>query len=401
MSVREVDTHVGLELMQRRELDIALIRQLSVPRGFQRAVLKQESFVLAAPADWKLPRTLSRDLALAAELPWIWIPRTRTPDYHDQVAACCRAAGFTPHAQHLAQSINSQLAMVASGLGVALVPESSLDGHLSGRRIKAVRLRTSSTIDLAAVWRPADNRLVGDLLEGDQALVERLGGRRPRSSGRRTVKRLSPLAAGSSGAHEREARLDERECLGHGDLVRHVGEVGEGWRGCRRAPRASDARDPARLRADQIERAGVADRGVADVLEALSVGIAETPGGQRRQLVSPRSRTPPLADSSVCGERPAGSCSRGPNSISRGFFCLTTSKCPFLNRASASPRAFSSLSHARCHPSSSGMSAPARPPAHRARRREHEHLPGVLLEDEHAPGRVGRYRLPLRTLVRP
>lgn len=163
--VREVDTHVGLELMQRRELDIALIRQLSVPRGFQRAVLKQESFVLAAPADWKLPSTLSRDLALAAELPWIWIPRTRTPDYHDQVAACCRAAGFTPHAQHLAQSINSQLAMVASGLGVALVPESSLDGHLSGRRIKAVRLRTSSTIDLAAVWRPADNRLVGDLLE--------------------------------------------------------------------------------------------------------------------------------------------------------------------------------------------------------------------------------------------
>jgi DNA-binding transcriptional LysR family regulator len=170
--VREVDTHAGVELLQRRELDIALIRQLSAPPGFESVALKRETFVLAVPAAMEVPRGLSRDLALGAELPWIWISRALTPEYHDQVAACCRAAGFTPRAQHLAQSINSQLAMVASGLGVALVPESAVGSHLSADSVKTIRVQTTMTIDLAAVWRPSGNRLVADFLE---AVVNRRG----------------------------------------------------------------------------------------------------------------------------------------------------------------------------------------------------------------------------------
>ena len=169
--VREVDTHVGVELLQRRELDIALLRQLSAPKGCARIALKQEPFVLAVPAELTTPKGLSRDLALGAELPWIWIPRALTPEYHDQVASCCRAAGFTPQAQHLAQSINSQLVMVASGLGVALVPEGSVRGHLADS-IKTIRLQQTMTIDLAAVWHQSGNRLVADFLE---AVVNRRG----------------------------------------------------------------------------------------------------------------------------------------------------------------------------------------------------------------------------------
>jgi DNA-binding transcriptional LysR family regulator len=165
VGVREVDTHVGIELLQRRELDIALIRQLATPHDCERAVLRRESFLLAAPADWELPRGLGRDLSLGAELPWIWLPRGVSPDYHDQVAACCRAAGFIPRSRHLAESINSQLAMVASGLGVALVPETSVSAYQSGGSVKVIRLSESTTIDLAAVWRRANNRLVSDFLE--------------------------------------------------------------------------------------------------------------------------------------------------------------------------------------------------------------------------------------------
>jgi DNA-binding transcriptional LysR family regulator len=162
--VREVDTHIGVEQLQRRELDIALLRQLSAPKGCERIALKREPFVLAVPAGLKTPKGIGRDLALGADLPWIWIPRALTPEYHDQVASCCRAAGFIPQAQHLAQSINSQLVMVASGLGVALVPEDSLRGHLTDS-IKTIRLQQTKTIDLAAVWRQSGNRLVADFLE--------------------------------------------------------------------------------------------------------------------------------------------------------------------------------------------------------------------------------------------
>ncbi|MCK0174706.1 LysR family transcriptional regulator [Mycolicibacterium sp. F2034L] len=163
--VREVDTHVGVEMVQRGELDIVLVRQMSTPRDCERRSLRRESFVLAAPADWELPDGVGSDLVLAAELPWVWIPRGRTPDYHDQVAASCRAAGFTPRAQHLAQSMESQLAMVAAGLGVALVPETSANAAASRSRIQTVRLRNSVTVELTAVWRAPGNRLVAGFLE--------------------------------------------------------------------------------------------------------------------------------------------------------------------------------------------------------------------------------------------
>jgi DNA-binding transcriptional LysR family regulator len=97
----------------------SLLRQLSAPKGCELIVLKREPLVLAVPAAMKTPKGIDRDLALGAELPWTWIRRANTPEDHDQVASCCRAAGFTPQAQHYAQSINSQLVMVASGLGVA------------------------------------------------------------------------------------------------------------------------------------------------------------------------------------------------------------------------------------------------------------------------------------------
>jgi hypothetical protein len=55
----------------------------------------------ALPTRWSaaLDQPVS-NLAVAAELPWIWIPRTISPDYHDQVVACYRAAGFAPDARH-------------------------------------------------------------------------------------------------------------------------------------------------------------------------------------------------------------------------------------------------------------------------------------------------------------
>jgi DNA-binding transcriptional LysR family regulator len=162
--VREVDTHVGIELLRRREIDVALIRQFAPPHDCEHAVLRRERLVLATPGDWELPRGLSRDLALAAELPWIWVPRDISPDYHDQVAACCRAAGFTPRGQHFAGSINSQLAMVASGLGVALVPANSVGAHQLKGSVRVIRVSGSTTIDLAAVWRRTTNRLVSDFL---------------------------------------------------------------------------------------------------------------------------------------------------------------------------------------------------------------------------------------------
>jgi DNA-binding transcriptional LysR family regulator len=162
ISVREVDTQLGTELLQRREIDVAVVRHGPARSWLHHVTLTSEPFVLAAPIGLDLPRGLRADLALAADLPWIWIPRSLTPDYHDQVAACCRGAGFSPHPTHLAQSISSQLAMVAAGLGVALVPESSVAGN---DRINPVRVRSPLTIAMSALFRTDADLLVTEFID--------------------------------------------------------------------------------------------------------------------------------------------------------------------------------------------------------------------------------------------
>ncbi|MFB1296231.1 LysR substrate-binding domain-containing protein [Mycobacterium sp. pW049] len=162
VTVREVDTHLGSDLLQRREIDIAVVRHGPARPWLRHVTLTSEPFVLAAPAGWDLPRGVRTDLARAADLPWVWIPRFGTPDYHDQVAACCRNAGFTPRAKHLAQSISSQLAMVAAGLGVALVPASSAAVQ---NGITTVRVRTPLTIAMSALFRTDADLLVAEFID--------------------------------------------------------------------------------------------------------------------------------------------------------------------------------------------------------------------------------------------
>lgn len=68
------------------------------------------------------------------------------------VVACCRASGFAPEVTHTARSISSQLALVSSGLGVALVPRDSAASHLPAG-VCLVALRASVQTELAALWR--------------------------------------------------------------------------------------------------------------------------------------------------------------------------------------------------------------------------------------------------------
>jgi DNA-binding transcriptional LysR family regulator len=160
--VEEVDTHVAVQAVRRRELDVALVRQLATPPDCKRLTLRREHFVLAVPAALAPTTDQPTDLGWAVELPWIWLPRSISPDYHDQVVACCLAADFAPEARHTARSITSQLAMVACGLGVAIVPESAATWlDTSGTQgVRFLPLLRSATIDLAAVWRPEASPLV-------------------------------------------------------------------------------------------------------------------------------------------------------------------------------------------------------------------------------------------------
>lgn len=153
LHVQEIDTHHGRDALERRELDVAVIRQSVSGKRLTSVPLRQDHFVVAMSEDHRLAGAEGPvNLTDFCDEPWVWLPRHISPDYHDELVAACRKAGFSPEAQHYANSIHSQLAMVRCGLGVTLAPESSVRQQPHGLIWQELRRRVD-LVELSVVVR--------------------------------------------------------------------------------------------------------------------------------------------------------------------------------------------------------------------------------------------------------
>ena len=153
LHVQEIDSHRGRDALERRELDVAVIRQTVTGRRLRSVPLRRDHFVVAMPGDHALAGGEGPvSLTDFRDEPWVWLPRHISPDYHDELVAACRQAGFSPEAQHYANSIHSQLAMVRCGLGVTLAPESSVRHQPKGLVWRELRRRVD-LVELSVVVR--------------------------------------------------------------------------------------------------------------------------------------------------------------------------------------------------------------------------------------------------------
>lgn len=162
LQVQEIDSHHGRDALERRELDVAIIRQAVTGRRLKSAPLRRDHFVVAMPEGHRLAGGEGPiSLADFRDEPWVWLPRHISPDYHDELVAACRQAGFSPEAHHYANSIHSQIAMVGCGLGVTLVPESSArqqQGNIVWRELR----RRVDLVELSVVSRAGVNEPLVD-----------------------------------------------------------------------------------------------------------------------------------------------------------------------------------------------------------------------------------------------
>jgi DNA-binding transcriptional LysR family regulator len=125
LQITEVDTPSGQQALFRHDIDVAAIRPATPVRGLHIQPWRHDELVIALPPGHPLADGTPSPVHLArfADETWVWLRRDASPDYHDQLMATCRRAGFSPRIRHLANSIFTQLTMTASGLGVTLVPD--------------------------------------------------------------------------------------------------------------------------------------------------------------------------------------------------------------------------------------------------------------------------------------
>ncbi|MGW4030513.1 LysR family transcriptional regulator [Streptomyces sp. NPDC004838] len=150
----EVDPHLSIDQVSRGTTDLAVahdwdIAPLPAPEGVEQAVIGDDLCDLLVPENHPLAtRGSVRREELTGER---WICQPPGTVCHDWLIRTLRAAGCEPDLAHQAEENHTQLALVAAGLGIALIPRLGRGPLPAG--VVAVRLDPVPRRRLYALWR--------------------------------------------------------------------------------------------------------------------------------------------------------------------------------------------------------------------------------------------------------
>jgi DNA-binding transcriptional LysR family regulator len=143
----------------RGEIDIAFTRPLSAERRaqYETRLLFSEPLVAALPKTRKVHAKRIRIADLAGE-PFIVFQRSSSPGVFDTIVRVCNDNGFSPLLHHELNNMNSVLATVEAGEGVAVIPASAR--NLRADNVAFFRLQPDEArIDFVAAWQKQERSI--------------------------------------------------------------------------------------------------------------------------------------------------------------------------------------------------------------------------------------------------
>lgn len=161
MSLREMSTSEQLRSLRAGALDIGFVRP-GEPRETEGVVLRmvlREPLFAVLPADHPLAGKTAVSVAALADFPFIMHPRHIGTGLYDKVLNLCADAGYRPQVALEAHQMSTIVGLVATGLGVSIVPEAMRRIHVEGARFVPL-VETDATMVLCVAHRLNDERPV-------------------------------------------------------------------------------------------------------------------------------------------------------------------------------------------------------------------------------------------------
>jgi DNA-binding transcriptional LysR family regulator len=125
LTMRNLTTSHQVDAFRREEIDVGLVRLPLSTDQLWITPLHKEPFICFLPKNHALakkarihPSALSREL-------FVMYARAQAPGFYDRILRICNDSGFSPTSYQEAGEMQTILSMVASGLGVAILPRSA------------------------------------------------------------------------------------------------------------------------------------------------------------------------------------------------------------------------------------------------------------------------------------
>lgn len=156
--LRPETTSHQLAALAEGNVDIGIVvPPLHEGRHLRLEIVCEREIVLAVPATHALaaaPKVQLRQLAGEA---FVGLPVREGPGFESVVATACRNCGFVPRLVETATQMQAVLALVAAGVGVALVPQAMRAVATENVKYLQVRQRTAAVrYSLGLAWNPAN-----------------------------------------------------------------------------------------------------------------------------------------------------------------------------------------------------------------------------------------------------
>jgi DNA-binding transcriptional LysR family regulator len=151
--ISQLSTTAQLNALADRRLDVGLVRGPAHHPGVHIEPLLREPLVAVLPHDHPLASRTHLDLAGLAGEPLVLWARADSPGAYDHIVALYQRSNLPAPAVIEGPDTTTQLALIASGLGISLQPASF--GDLGRRDLTLVPLRAPApTTMLALAWVP-------------------------------------------------------------------------------------------------------------------------------------------------------------------------------------------------------------------------------------------------------
>ena len=155
----EMYTEAQFAAIRAGQIDVGFVRDVPSHQDDARAlrldIIDHEPLLLALPTGHRLATRQSLELGEVAGEPFVIQPRELAATLYDRLVQLAAKAGFHPVVRQQAQQINGLVALVAAGIGLALVPASMQVVKLAG--VSYVPLVDPDAYLLLAVASRAEN----------------------------------------------------------------------------------------------------------------------------------------------------------------------------------------------------------------------------------------------------
>nr|WP_235949716.1 LysR family transcriptional regulator [Paenibacillus apii] len=155
LTLKEMTTSQQLDALYSREIHVGMLRPFVQETDIQSQVFTEESFVFALPKSHSLASRPKISVHEVANDPFIMPPRHYGPDFYDIINGYFRSCGISIRIIQEAVQMHTIVNLVASGLGISVVPSSVKNFRRPGIVYKNF-IEKPPQINLSLAWRMDD-----------------------------------------------------------------------------------------------------------------------------------------------------------------------------------------------------------------------------------------------------